>query len=72
MIGTQKEQWTVLVRDNNCHWYAVPESELFNFPHWVASCEDCTAWDGFDFEQCRLQGAPEVMKFKDMQPIRIG
>ncbi len=67
-----KVEWKVIVRDNDCHWYVIPDSELFNFPHWVSACEECLPWDGFDFETCRLQGGPEGMKFLDIQPLRIG
>lgn len=59
----------ILIRDNDCHWYVIPESEFGDFCAWNSlDEEDERSWDVPEYA-VEVGGSPTLVKFKE---YRIG
>jgi len=47
-------------RDNDGHWYLIPEAHLGQFEKWVEAMESDDDWFGWDYNACRIDGPGRI------------
>lgn len=56
-----------LVRDDDAHWYLIPEGDEEQFRKWVdyTVAEEQEHYIGPDYDDCRINGSPSRVTFLD-------
>jgi len=58
----------ILIRDNDGHWFVIPEMKQSNFNKWLEQSYDEDAWDIPEYAK-EVGGSQTLVKFKE---YRIG
>lgn len=55
----------ILIQDDDCHWYVIPEDKQEDFNYWLELPEDDkNCWVKPDYAE-RVGGSPSLVKFKE-------
>lgn len=53
-----------MIQDEECHWYVIRVGQVEEFNQWQDAMADCEKWDGFDFNDVRVNG-PHTVTFRE-------
>lgn len=60
---TAKPGWCILVQDDSCHWYVIPEHKRNHWCDWVDD-EENDDLPGYALE---VGGSPSLVKFREFE-----
>lgn len=53
-----------MIQDEECHWYVIRVGQIEEFNQWHDAMAECEKWDGFDFNDVRVNG-PHTVTFPE-------